>query len=467
VKTGEKAVLPFVGAGVVVVLLLLFAGSGVFFSVLQSVTGNGAGICLCNPIGPNPQWPDNVIQITSEGPGRKALLYDLGAVFNVSSPHVGVDWGFWGPGTLKVETSTDGVNWESLFQTESTSDVEGKFGRQTTGKSWMPIFGRKVRFVRYYVEGSGVIDAQNTYLILSENLDKPPILPDVIRKPTFHKILTPPEPPLLPWPPNLEYSAIWKSSEGTVKGEVTWKQQELLNAWTGGTLDVTEGEGAYPWNAPEQTLLQAIGKEEIPVETPVETEAVLTPTPTPEPVEPATEKPTGIKPSGIGRFVKDFIEVVKRLISDILPFTITGPVEVSSGQTATYVLEIEGPPLDHDFTDGTYTTHFGYWALVDGSGNILEEGEPEELTESTYRDTATITVPANKRAFAIVGVITQVNSVFKDGSWINGEEVLVAKEAISVENKDVIAEGPPPRPEPKGIFGILSALWSFIKSLLT
>lgn len=532
--------------------LALFAGSygrGPF----SAVGGfDSAFMMLGNPIGPNPQWPDNVIQATSEccgdieGGGRKAVLWDLGAVWQFSQPHIGVDWVkqyFDSPTTLYFQTSEDGRTWKTLW-TDTITAQEPIGTRHRVGKAWLDFYDLRARFVRIYADNGGVLDAQNTYLPVEGppyHIDQPPLpLPKTIHQPGMWRIMG--KQYTLAGAPGLLYGQQFTATDTT--GNITIDKGS--RTWAAGPLNIvpTGQEGGYPVNSASQSLMDLYNAQSIDPDTkqaseypkppaqqilwedakwtathggawtlemealtgmtlgqvqntiqsganiaeveanwnklfgstygqflalhPEKAPAIGAPAQTTPPQTPApttSTPPPKPVPRGIGSFVTDFLEVVKRLISDILPFSIVGPAQVTPGQMATYTLEIEAPLPDHNFADGTYTTEYGYWALVDASGNILQKGAPVEVSTAVYRDTATIIVPSNARAFAIVGIVTKVDARLVNGLWVNGDEVLVSKEAVSVENK-VVAEGPPPRPVPKGLGAFLSSFWDALMKFL-
>jgi hypothetical protein len=213
-----------------------------------------------------------------------------------------------------------------------------------------------------------------------------------------------------------------------------------------------------------------------PEETPPPTTTVSTQTPvsTEAPIPTESTAPVSLKvPSsvpqvqskGITAFITDLLGFIKTVLEK-LPFTITGPSTVEPGEFVNYNIDITVPAPDHDYTDGTYQTRFGHWALVDSTGKILRESSGDELVGNHFVATANLRIPeTGEGEFVFLGVVTEVNSEFDfdTGRWVNGPEVVIAKEGVNIRTKarvlDVVGK-------PNVVSGGISGVFSFIRDFL-
>jgi hypothetical protein len=179
----------------------------------------------------------------------------------------------------------------------------------------------------------------------------------------------------------------------------------------------------------------------------------------------ALPSPPAVKPFGFVELLNRLLDFIRNVFEIPVGFTITGPRVVTEGNVVSYTIDIELPTEpDHNFSDGTYVTRFGYWALIDKNGNVVEASDGVEVGK---RFTADVTVTISRTGnYVIVGVVTEVRSYydFDKGAWVNGEEDVVAKEGFNVVAEKRTVEGPP-QVEAKGIGWIVSALRYFLLRL--
>jgi hypothetical protein len=210
---------------------------------------------------------------------------------------------------------------------------------------------------------------------------------------------------------------------------------------------------------PEETPTPTTTAPTVSTETPVPTE-----TTTPVSLKVPSSVPQ-VQSKGITSFISDLLGFIKTVLEK-LPFTITGPSTVEPGEFVNYNIDITVPAPDHDYTDGTYQTRFGHWALVDSAGKILRESSGDELVGNHFVATANLRIPeTGEGEFVFLGVVTEVNSEFDfdTGRWVNGPEVVIAKEGVNIRTKarvlNIVGK-------PNVVSGGISGVFSFIRDFL-
>lgn len=168
-------------------------------------------------------------------------------------------------------------------------------------------------------------------------------------------------------------------------------------------------------------------------------------------------------PSGLSALISDLIDWIKQAFNSFFFMSILGETEVTPGETVNYVIDMTTTPPDHVYQDGTYQTQYGYWALVDSSGNILTgQTEGVELI-GTYKTIAIVEIPQEYDSYILMATITQIDSTFdfNSQSWVHGEETVIVKEAL-----DLTATAPAIiKPAPSGLSLFLSQLMDWFKDL--
>jgi len=170
-------------------------------------------------------------------------------------------------------------------------------------------------------------------------------------------------------------------------------------------------------------------------------------------------------PGGFMKFINSIINWLKNLFTII--FTqqaVIGPQIVEPNTVHTYQIDLSASIPDSDWSDGTYQIQYANWALVDSSGNIIQEGTWEKIN-GVYQKSVTITTPSNIGDFVLLGMITQFDMTFNNviGQWETGEEYIVNKEAIDLKTEYSIIE--PEEPVPGGFIRFITSIINWLKDL--
>ena len=141
--------------------------------------------------------------------------------------------------------------------------------------------------------------------------------------------------------------------------------------------------------------------------------------------------------------------------------SVVGADKVLVGQSLKqdFVLEAEHNP-DRDYSDLTYSWFFGIWAIMDNSGEIIEQITSEKVLNSkTY--SVSITHNFDKAGtYYYVPAIIEVEQEYQDGEWVVVSEEVIEKEVSKIT---VIGEpGQPTTTTPIGDF--FNRIWSWILS---
>jgi len=175
--------------------------------------------------------------------------------------------------------------------------------------------------------------------------------------------------------------------------------------------------------------------------------------------------PPDPSPSGFSKFISSIINWLKNIFSTIFGIaTITGSQIVEPNTIQTYQIDLSAPIPDSDWSDGTYQVQYANWALIDSSGNIIQEGTWEKIN-GKYQKSVTITTPSNIDDFALLGMITQFDITFNEatGQWTTSEERIVNKEAIDLKTKYTIEE--PEVPFAGGFGGFIGTIINWLKGI--
>ena len=115
---------------------------------------------------------------------------------------------------------------------------------------------------------------------------------------------------------------------------------------------------------------------------------------------------------------------------------------------------------DRDYSDLTYSWFFGIWAIMDNSGEIIEQITSEKVLNSkTY--SVSITHNFDKAGtYYYVPAIIEVEQEYQDGKWVVVSEEVIEKEVSKIT---VIGEpGQPTTTTPIGDF--FNRIWSWVLS---
>ena len=168
-------------------------------------------------------------------------------------------------------------------------------------------------------------------------------------------------------------------------------------------------------------------------------------------------------PSGFQALISDLIDWIKQIFNQFFFMSIFGDKEVTPGETVNYVIDMTTTAPDHIYHDGTYQTQYGYWALLDTSGNVLVGQTAGVEVNGTYKTTAIVEIPQNYDSYILVATITQIDSSydFNSQTWVHGDETVIVKEAL-----DLTSEAPAIiKPAPSGLSLMLSGLIEWLKDL--
>jgi hypothetical protein len=159
--------------------------------------------------------------------------------------------------------------------------------------------------------------------------------------------------------------------------------------------------------------------------------------------------------------INKILDWLKSLFS-FFKFEIYGETYPVVGSQQNYIINITTTKPDKDYSDGTYQVQYASWILVDGSGNIINKGEWEEVDGSYYKQ-ITLTIPPNPGNYVLVGVIYQYDMKYNPTTlkWDIINEGVVAKEALNLNAKLI----QPPKPPMPDLFAILKNIWCWILSL--
>lgn len=145
--------------------------------------------------------------------------------------------------------------------------------------------------------------------------------------------------------------------------------------------------------------------------------------------------------------------------------SITGTDVIAVGQFSNHDFEISVPYFpDKDISDLKYSWFFGVWAIMDDSGNIIEQipAEVDLGTSNVYRGEI-------KHQFTEGGIyyytpaIIEVKQEFRDGAWVTVSEEVIEKEFFKIS-----VAGEPERPTfLESIGAFFSRVWDWILSWFT
>ena len=171
--------------------------------------------------------------------------------------------------------------------------------------------------------------------------------------------------------------------------------------------------------------------------------------------------PKSPSPPSIKNIIDGVALWIQEILNKILFLTISGAENPLAGTTQTYTVVLDAPSLsDGDYSDGTYSTKYCNIALVKSDSTVISEKGFVKC--ENLQDSFTVKVPSESGKYVIVGLIVESQGTFDYAlnQWSYSPYVVVAKEAINVETKQVIA--PSDAPKPSGIGGFLASIWSFI-----
>jgi hypothetical protein len=159
--------------------------------------------------------------------------------------------------------------------------------------------------------------------------------------------------------------------------------------------------------------------------------------------------------------INKILDWLKSLFS-FFKFEIYGEAYPTVGSQQSYIINITTTKPDKDYNDGSYQVQYASWALVDGSGNIINKGEWEEVDGSYYKQ-ITLTIPPNPGNYVLVGVIYQYDMKYNSTTlkWNIINEGVVAKEALNLNAKII----QPPTPPTPNLFAILKNIWCWLLGL--
>lgn len=165
-------------------------------------------------------------------------------------------------------------------------------------------------------------------------------------------------------------------------------------------------------------------------------------------VEDEIEEPEKPTPTGFS----NLMSLIFNWILGILDFfklqttqSIIGADIITPGTQESYSISLETNIPDSDYSNGSYQVQYGNWALVNGEGEIISEGEWEEVF-GTYTKDVKIQIPSKLDDHALIGVINQydMNYDFDTNKWVITNEEIVTKEGINLQTKLSAPEKPTP-----------------------
>lgn len=166
-------------------------------------------------------------------------------------------------------------------------------------------------------------------------------------------------------------------------------------------------------------------------------------------------------------FWQGVIDLIISWLKAIFPmfFSIVGETTVTPGLSYSYDIALVAPSLpDSDYSDGFAEYQYANWALVDSSGNIVQEGVWEQV-DGVYEKTVGVVMPANVSNHALIGVIYQydLSYDFASGSWKTVSEAVVVKEGIDLQTSLPVPE--PPKPPLDFFYDLLAGFWNWLIGL--
>ncbi len=142
--------------------------------------------------------------------------------------------------------------------------------------------------------------------------------------------------------------------------------------------------------------------------------------------------------------------------------SITGIDVIAVGQYSNHDFEISVPYFpDKDISDLTYSWFVGVWAIMDDSGNIIEQipNEVDLGISNIYRGEIKYQFTEGGTYYYTPAMIEQ-KAEFQNGEW-----VIVSEEVIEKEFFKISVAGEPGRPTLLGSIGaFFSRVWDWIKS---
>ncbi|NOZ47390.1 MAG: hypothetical protein GXO79_11500 [Chlorobi bacterium] len=109
---------------------------------------------------------------------------------------------------------------------------------------------------------------------------------------------------------------------------------------------------------------------------------------------------------------------------------IIGPTTIQPGQTYSYQINLEAPNyVDSNYNDGDYSEQYGYWGLIDSSGNVYASSDPISINK-TFISTATFTAPSkHQNQYTLTAIIDEIDYTYdyKTLSWSHTEKIIVKK----------------------------------------
>ncbi len=179
------------------------------------------------------------------------------------------------------------------------------------------------------------------------------------------------------------------------------------------------------------------------------------------PPEPPPEPP--VPPVTLWDWIVDAIwSWLQSLWSWLTPATISGGGTYQPGDSITFGIDMSSP-IDSECSDGLCQFQYSSWAVIDSSGNIVQESGWVQ-SYGSYVDSVTITAPVTTGKYAFVGILYNYDMVYSD-SWIIESEYIASKEATEFT---VGHEAPtPPIPGEDLLTNIISAILDFLKSIFS
>ena len=94
-------------------------------------------------------------------------------------------------------------------------------------------------------------------------------------------------------------------------------------------------------------------------------------------------------------------------------FSIFGPLSINPKDTVSYHADFQ-VPIDNNFQDKTFTYQYANWILTDNIGNVLTEGNWEEIPSGVYSKDFTININ-EEGTYVLASVIQQSILNYNDG----------------------------------------------------